>query len=233
MSLFFSSIILIILPSLLIISKKFLNLSYKLFFLGSFLSIFTIIKLPILGFLDMLIRNISSVIIGLLIFTITELIIRIYIRSKYSQESISNIISLASGYIFLKFLGIFIFQFSQFLLISTQQNINAEFLLSFSDNISTQHFYLIQFFQPMYTYFYGVLLFALIIIAKNNKSKTKEFFLTLTNFIVLAIFTYVKSINISEDSISLFIYILLFLIILYIFSLKYLNNYLISATQDN
>lgn len=222
-----SSIILIVIPAFLaILIKKKISLSAKYLSIGMLFSIATIIKIPLLAFSEG--RTIVlATIISTFIYVFAESIVRVYIHRKLSHQTINNILSIAIGYVSLKFVAIFLFQLFNFIQLGVTSTQYPELLAETFKNMDTTILYLGQIFHSIYIFLYGLMILSFIILEHQNVRHFKiyESIFFAINFIVILLVTTTNYLATIPAFFTLYFYFNLFLVLLFIASLILIYQY--------
>lgn len=222
-----SSIILIVIPAFLaILIKKKVSLSAKYLSIGMLFSMATIIKIPLLAFSEG--RTIVlSTIISTFIYVLAESLVRIYLHRKLSHQTISNILSIAIGYVSLKCVAIFLFQLFNFIQLGVTSTQYPELLAESFKNMDTTILYLGQIFHSIYIFLYGLMVLSFIVIEHQKvKNFTKyEIIFFVLNFIVILLVTTTNYLATNPAFFTLYFYFNLFLIFIFISSLILIYQY--------
>ncbi len=227
LTLIVSSTILIIIPSFVaMLIKKKSSLSPKYLSLGMLVSVITILKFPFLVFSSEK-SLIISTIISALIYVLAESVVRIYLHLKLSHQTNGNILSIAIGYISIKFVAIFLFQLYNFIQLSVTSNKYPELLSELVVNMNVDILYLGQIFHSIYIFLYCLMLLSFILIGhKNIKYFIRyEILFFITNFIVILLVTTLNYLAYNPSYFQIYFYFNLFLIMIFIASLSFIYQY--------
>lgn len=216
-----SSIILLVIPTFLaLLLNKKTPLSPKYLSLGMLLSVITILKLPFLAFASNQ-PLIVATIISSFFYILAESLVRVYLHRRHSHQTINNILSIALGYVSLKFVAIFLFQLYNFIQLSVSSSKYPELFVESMQNVDTNILYIGQVFHSAYIFLYCLLLLLFIVIeCKQVKHfiKIEILFFTI-NFLIICLMTTMNILSTYPAYFNIYFYFNIFLLTLFITAL--------------